>query len=133
MQTEEISSKEISSIFEDFFGKSVVINSYNPSVVQQHLLNEFWLLYQSKINELAIHGDGTCGALERTVSLINIDKVWREHLQEMPLLREAVGWRGYGQKNPLYEYKKEAVKSFSVRTASLSRLIVYDFLRSSVL
>jgi len=131
MQTEVISSKEISSVFEEFFGKSFVINS-SSAASKLYLFNEFWLLYQSRRNELAIYGDGICGALERTIVLINIDKVWREHLQEMPLLREAVGWRGYGQKNPLYEYKKDALFFFSTRTAHLSRLIVYDFLRSSV-
>jgi preprotein translocase subunit SecA len=36
--------------------------------------------------------------LERSIILINIDRIWREHLQKMTLLREAVGWRGYGQK-----------------------------------
>ena len=100
---------------------------------QQYLLNEFWLLYQSKRNELTIQGDGICGALERTISLINIDKVWREHLQEMPLLREAVGWRGYGQKNPLYEYKKDALKFFNQQSAILRQLIIYELLRASVL
>jgi preprotein translocase subunit SecA len=132
MQTEKISSKEISSVFEDFFGKSFVINSENPLIFQQYLFNEFWLLYQAKRNELAIYGDGICDALERTICLVNIDQIWREHLQEMPLLREAVGWRGYGQQNPLYEYKKDALKFFSKRIRNLSQLVIYDFLRSSV-
>ena len=71
--------------------------------------------------------------LERTIILINIDRIWREHLQEMTLLREVVGWRGYGQKNPLYEYKREAVSMFETREEILRHLVIYDLLRSSIL
>ena len=65
--------------------------------------------------------------------IINIDKIWREHLQKMTLLREAVGWRGYGQKNPLYEYKQEAFYLFENRKKILRHLVIYDLLRSSIL
>jgi preprotein translocase subunit SecA len=133
MKTENFSSDEILSVCETFFGKSFVINSENPLIFQQYLFNEFWLLYQAKRNELAIYGDGICDALERTICLINIDKVWREQLQEMPLLREAVGWRGYGQQNPLYEYKKDALNFFSQRIETITQLLIYDLFRSSVL
>ena len=133
MKTENFSSDEILSVCETFFGKSFVINSDNPLIFQQYLFNEFWLLYQAKRNELEIHGDGICDALERTICLINIDKVWREQLQEMPLLREAVGWRGYGQQNPLYEYKKDALNFFSQRIETITQLLIYDLFRSSVL
>ena len=133
MKTENFSSDEILSVCETFFGKSFIINSDNPLIFQQYLFNEFWLLYQAKRNELEIHGDGICDALERTICLINIDKVWREQLQEMPLLREAVGWRGYGQQNPLYEYKKDALNFFSQRIETITQLLIYDLFRSSVL
>jgi len=51
----------------------------------------------------------------------------------MTLLREAVGWRGYGQRNPLYEYKKEAFSLFDKRKKILRQLVIYDLLRSSIL
>jgi preprotein translocase subunit SecA len=53
------------------------------------------LTYQSKITELSVYGDGIIENLERSIILINTDRIWREHLQKMTLLREAVGWRGY--------------------------------------
>ena len=59
--------------------------------------------------------------------------MWREHLQKLSLLREAVGWRGYGQKNPLYEYKREAFQIFESREEILRHLVIYDLLRSSIL
>jgi preprotein translocase subunit SecA len=57
-----------------------------------------FLTYQSKITELSVYGD-IIENLERSIILINTDRIWREHLQKMTLLREAVGWRGYGQES----------------------------------
>ena len=71
--------------------------------------------------------------MERNISLVNIDLIWREHLQEMTLLREAVSWRGYGQQNPLYEYKKDALKFFNQQSAILRQLVIYELLRASIL
>jgi len=51
----------------------------------------------------------------------------------MPLLREAVSWRGYGQQNPLYEYKKDALKFFSKQAGIFRQLLIYELLRSSIL
>ena len=98
-----------------------------------YLFEEFWLTYESKIMEISVYGDGVMDTLERSIILINTDKIWREHLQKMTLLREAVGWRGYGQRNPLYEYKQEAFYIFETRHKLLRNLVIYDLLRSSIL
>ena len=132
-KTEKSSMKQIISLFENLFGKNLVINSSSePIGFKQHLFNEFWLTYQAKINELNVHGDGICESLERNITLINIDIIWRKHLQEMTLLREAVSWRGYGQQNPLYEYKKEGLQFFSRQAVILRQLVIYELLRSSI-
>jgi preprotein translocase subunit SecA len=52
------------------------------------------------------------GALERWVMLQVIDKHWKDHLLAMDYLKEGIGLRGYGQKNPLNEYKREAYEMF---------------------
>jgi preprotein translocase subunit SecA len=52
------------------------------------------------------------GALERYVVIHAIDHHWQEHLTEMENLRQAVGLRSYGQKDPLVEYKSEAYTYF---------------------
>ena len=131
---ETVSAKQTLSFFEDFFGKELILNSKaNPLDFQRHLFNEFWLTYQAKINQLSIYGDGMSANLERSVCLLNIDKIWREHLDEMTLLREAVSWRGYGQQNPLYEYKKDALVFFTKQGKLLRHLVLYDYLRASVL
>lgn len=51
----------------------------------------------------------------------------------MTLLRDSVGWRGYGQRNPLYEYKQDAFYMFEARKEFLRHLVIYDLLRSSIL
>ena len=98
-----------------------------------YLFNEFWLIYQAKITEISVYGNGIVENLERTIILINIDRIWREHLQKLTLLRDAVGWRGYGQKNPLDEYKREAFQMFETREEILRHLVIHELLRSSIL
>lgn len=140
---EKSSTKKIILLLENLFGRNLalrylkdsnaLIDEFNFYEMKQYLFNEFWLTYQLRMNELAVYGDGICKNLERSIILINIDCIWREHLQKMALLREAVGWRGYGQKNPLYEYKQDAFYMFETRKEILRHLVIYDLLRSSIL
>jgi preprotein translocase subunit SecA len=137
------SNKELILLIENLFGKNLVlkhrinskslINDFDFYELKIYLFNEFWLTYKAKMNELAIYGDRICENLERSIILINIDRTWREHLQKMTLLREAVSWRGYGQRNPLYEYKKDSFYMFETRKETLRHLVIYDLLRSSIL
>jgi preprotein translocase subunit SecA len=109
------------------------INNFDLYELKLYLFDEFWLTYQLKIAELSVYGDSIIENLERSIILINTDRIWREHLQKMTLLREAVGWRGYGQRNPLYEYKQDAFYIFETREELLRHLVIYDLLRSSIL
>ena len=143
LKNEKTSNKKIILLLENLFGKNLSLKYIkNPKLLMDefsfyelktYLFNEFWLIYQSKLNELAIYGNGICQNLERSIILITIDQIWREHLQKMALLREAVGWRGYGQKNPLYEYKQDAFYMFETQKETLRHLVIYDLLRSSIL
>ena len=136
-------TKELLAIIENLFGYNLILNrikykninfqTLDPYELKLYLLNEFWLIYQSKIVELGVYGEGILENLERNIILLNIDKIWREHLQRMTLLREAVGWRGYGQRNPLYEYRQEAFYIFETREKLLRQLVIYDLLRSYIL
>ena len=143
LKKEKSSNKQIILLLENLFGKNLVlkhiqsskslIDEFDFDELKLYLFNEFWLTYKAKINEFAVYGDGICANLERSIILVNIDRIWREHLQKMTLLREAVGWRGYGQRNPLYEYKIDAFYMFETRTETLRQLVIYDLLRSSIL
>jgi len=143
LREEKSYNRKIISLIENLFGKNLTlnhikdldsfVNDFDLSELKLYLFNEFWLTYQSKITELSVYGDGIIENLERSIILINTDRIWREHLQKMTLLREAVGWRGYGQRNPLYEYKQDAFYMFETREELLRHLVIYDLLRSSIL
>jgi preprotein translocase subunit SecA len=50
--------------------------------------------------------------LEKIIMLQTIDSLWKDHLLNMDHLKEGIGLRGYGQKNPLQEYQKEGFEMF---------------------
>ena len=143
LREEKFCNQETVSLLENLFGKNLLVNQIKDSNIfindfdlyelKIYLFDEFWLTYQSKILELSVYGDGIVANLERSIILLNTDRIWREHLQKMTLLREAVGWRGYGQRNPLYEYKQDAFYMFETREELLRHLVIYDLLRSSIL
>ncbi len=51
--------------------------------------------------------------IERILYLQTLDEAWREHLYQMDILKTGIGLRGYNQKDPLVEYKKESYKLFT--------------------
>ncbi|MGZ5819020.1 MAG: preprotein translocase subunit SecA, partial [Burkholderiaceae bacterium] len=65
--------------------------------------------YQAKIDMV---GKESFGGFERSVMLQNIDSHWREHLAALDHLRQGIHLRGYAQKNPKQEYKREAFELF---------------------
>jgi preprotein translocase subunit SecA len=66
--------------------------------------------YDAKI---AIAGKDAFGGFERSIMLQSLDSHWREHLAALDHLRQGIHLRGYAQKNPKQEYKREAFELFS--------------------
>jgi len=66
-------------------------------------------IYQKKEGEF---GEGTLRYLEKVIMLQSIDHHWKDHLLGVDQLKEGIGLRGYGQKDPLVEYQKEAYQMF---------------------
>ncbi len=64
--------------------------------------------------------------VERSVLLRTIDTHWMEHLETMDYMRRGIGLRGYGQRDPLVEYKKEAFQMFNELNAIIEREVVYS-------
>ena len=143
LKSEPSSNKKIILLLENLFGKNIslkyvknsnlLMGEFSLNELKTYLFNEFWLTYQLKRKSFDLYGLGACQSFERDIILRNMDKLWREHLEKMSLLREAVGWRGYGQKNPLYEYKEEAFYMFEEQKEILRHLVVYNLLRSVIL
>jgi len=143
LKGKNLKNKQAFSIIENLLGTTLLVNLLSKidsnSRIQEtleletYLYQEFWLSYQLKVIELEIREPGIIRSLERTLILIYIDIVWKEHLQKMSLLRDAVGWRGYGQRNPLFEYREEAYDLFQIIGQTTRHLVIYDLIRSSML
>jgi len=69
--------------------------------------------------------------VERFTILSAIDKRWQEHLYEMDSLRYSIGLRGYGQRDPLIEYKAEAYKMFDELMVNIKTEICHNIFRSA--
>jgi len=78
--------------------------------LQEDLFGRLSQIYQQKEAQL---GDYMMRHLEKLVMLQIIDTRWKDHLLAMDYLKEGIGLRGYAQKNPLNEYKREAFEIFS--------------------
>ena len=77
--------------------------------------------YNSKV---AIVGKEAFGGFERNVMLQNIDTHWREHLAALDHLRQGIHLRGYAQKNPKQEYKREAFELFGAMLDQIKNEVI---------
>jgi len=77
-------------------------------------------------------GETNMRQIESFVYLRTIDRIWVDHLDAMDDLREGVGLRGYGQKDPLVEYKKEAFSSFERLLGSIDHDLVRQIFRVQI-
>ncbi len=92
------------------------------SFLQEQLRNA----YDIKEGQIEQQRPGLMREAERFFILQQIDTLWREHLQAMDALRESVGLRGYGQKDPLIEYKNEGYDMFLEMMANMRRNVIYS-------
>ncbi len=72
---------------------------------------------------------GAASQLVKVVMLRTLDTLWVEHLDAMDHLREGIGLRGYGQRDPLVEYKRESFRMFSELMALFEREVVYTIFK----
>jgi len=74
--------------------------------------------YQAKVDQV---GGEVMHGYERIVMLQSLDQHWREHLAALDHLRQGIHLRGYAQKNPKQEYKREAFELFSTMLEAIKR------------
>jgi preprotein translocase subunit SecA len=92
--------------------------SMDPNQVMEQLSEWAKNLYHQRIKEL---GRERVTRLERYFVLEKMDETWRQHLNGIDELREGIGLRGYGQKDPLLEYKREAFTLFGRTIDTINR------------
>jgi preprotein translocase subunit SecA len=83
--------------------------SKSSSEQKEFLKNHF---DQRRNARITTAGDEINKDVEKRIFLQNLDYEWRSHLQYLEQLRQVIGLRGYGQKNPLDEYKRESFNLF---------------------
>jgi len=70
--------------------------------------------------------------VEKSVLLQTLDQLWREHLIVLEHLRQVIGLRGYGQRDPLNEYKAEAFTLFETMIARLREAVTAQLMRVEI-
>jgi len=84
---------------------------------------------QSYEKQEAELGEEATRQIERMLILQHTDQFWKDHLLAMDRLREGIGLRGYGQRNPLLEYKKEGTNMYMLMTSLRDEAVVSQLLR----
>ncbi|GAB4277308.1 MAG: preprotein translocase subunit SecA [Oscillatoriaceae cyanobacterium] len=94
--------------------------------IKTFLYEQVRIAYDMKEAQVERIQPGLMRQAERFFILQRLDTLWREHLQQMDALREAVGLRSYGQKDPLIEYKSEGYELFLDMMTDIRRDVVYS-------
>ncbi|MCV2403076.1 preprotein translocase subunit SecA [Marinomonas sp. C2222] len=128
----------VSGVIDEFIPPQSIFDMWDIEGLEEKLRNEFslslpisqWLkddkqLYEEPLrqrildgfienhaNKENVAGEKNFRAFEKQVLLQVLDTLWKEHLQTMDMLRQGIHLRGYAQKNPKQEYKREAFELF---------------------
>ena len=82
--------------------------------------------------KVAQYGGDVMRYVEKSILLQTLDHLWREHLVMLEHLRQVIGLRGYGQRDPLNEYKSEAFNLFETMIAHLREAVTAQLMRVEV-
>ena len=94
------------------------IYNLDTDSLKQRLVEEFTKAYDAKIKQLADAGIDV-NEIERAVVLRAVDRRWMDHIDAMDQLRQGVGLRAYGQRDPVIEYKFEGFDMFEEMVAGI--------------
>jgi preprotein translocase subunit SecA len=104
----------------------VQLEDLSMDEIKTFLHEQVRIAYDIKEAQIDQLQPGLMRQAERFFILQQIDTLWREHLQQMDALRESVGLRGYGQKDPLIEYKSEGYQLFLDMMTDIRRNVIYS-------
>ncbi|KTD60180.1 preprotein translocase, secretion protein SecA subunit [Legionella sainthelensi] len=121
--------KSLSDVLADEFKLKIPVLEWieedhhiQPEQIKEKILDLAAKHYNEKVSQA---GRETISQFEKSVILQTLDNQWREHLAAMDQLRQGIHLRGYAQKDPKQEYKKEAFTLFSTMLDNLK----YDVIR----
>ncbi|MBI4847924.1 MAG: preprotein translocase subunit SecA [Nitrospirae bacterium] len=105
------------------------IEAKRVEALRGELLELIMQAYEKKEQEI---GSGTFRYLEKMILLQVLDTQWKDHLLSMDHLKEGVGLRGYGQRDPLVEYKKEAFEIFADLSSRVGSEVVARLMKVQI-
>jgi preprotein translocase subunit SecA len=123
---------DLKSLKDSLYGQFSISPEIELSVLEElrnKLLEEISRTYKNKEQEI---GAETFRYLERMILLQVLDTQWKDHLLSMDHLKEGVGLRGYGQRDPLIEYKKEAFEIFSSLSDRVSSEVIARLMKVQI-
>jgi preprotein translocase subunit SecA len=105
------------------------IEAANFEDMRDKLLEDINQAYKNKEQEIGLE---TFRYLEKMILLQVVDVQWKDHLLSMDHLKEGVGLRGYGQRDPLVEYKREAFEIFADLSDRVSAEVVARLMKIQI-
>ncbi len=118
----------LSQVLEREFGAPVPIGQWldedhnlGEPALRDRILDEMDTLYEAKVSEI---GAPVIRHFEKAIMLQQLDSHWREHIAAMDYLRQGIHLRGYAQKNPKQEYKREAFEMFTTMLDQVKRDVI---------
>ena len=109
-------------------------NEMDIEELKIYFFQEFWLSYEAQLDIFSIFGEGLdiFRSFEKQIALSGYNLMWQDHLEKTSLLRDAVQWRSYGQKNPLTEYNREVSIMFQKQQEIFVYLTIFIILNVSI-
>jgi len=86
-------------------------------------------LYQTMVSDFS-KSNLAFSEVEKGILIRSIDQMWVDHLETVDYLRRGIGLRGYGQRDPLVEYKKEAYHLYQELNALIRKQVVYSIYKT---
>ena len=96
------------------------------STLKEYLVGEAKVVCIAKERDF---GAGLWQQIERALYIRSLDQLWMNHLDEIDYLRQGIGLRGYGQRDPLIEYKREAYDLFTLLLDSVRKTYLMTLLK----
>lgn len=117
------------TLFGVFGIKIVDAERLNPDELQAAIVNGVRMIYEEKEREA---GNELMRYIERMIFLQVIDAQWKDHLLAIDHMKQGIGLRGYAQRDPLVEYKKEAFSLFEEMSDRISSEVISRLLKVQI-
>ena len=139
-ENEKLTGLDVSEILEDVNQNLLKdsleldeLEELDPETLTKTIYDEVVKEYEEKIKDIP---DEIKNEFEKVISLKIIDTHWMEHINEMSLLREGIGLRGYAQENPLRAYTAEGYEMFDnlldIIDANITRFLIKSEIRQNI-